>query len=60
MTQGVTRGLILDFGGVVSRTLFERLDVQRPGLKTKILTQIARQLSSRLRQANTEIAALRS
>lgn len=23
MTQGVTRGLILDFGGVVSRTLFE-------------------------------------
>lgn len=45
---------------VLSRALFESLDIQRPGLKIKILTQIARQLSSRLRQANTEIAALRS
>jgi glutaminase len=45
---------------VLTRSLFESLDVQRPGLKIKILTRLARQLSSRLRQANIEISALRT
>lgn len=45
---------------VMDRALFETLDVQRPGLKIKLLTQLARQLSGRLRQANVEISALRS
>lgn len=45
---------------ILTRPLFEALDTQRPGLKIKILTQLARQLSGRLRQANIEISALRS
>ena len=44
----------------MSRLLFESLDGKRPGLRVKILGQIAQQLSSRLRLANTEIAALRN
>jgi glutaminase len=45
---------------VMTREVFETLDQQRPGLKIKILTQLALQLSGRLRQANIEISALRS
>lgn len=42
------------------RSLFDVLEEKRPGLTTKILGQIARQLSNRLRQSNTEISALRN
>ncbi len=45
---------------VLTRQLFETLDDQRPWLKIKLLSQLANQLSSRLRQANIEISALRS
>jgi len=45
---------------VLDRVLFDRLDQERPGMKIKILTQVTRMLSSRLRQANTEISARRS
>lgn len=45
---------------VMDRALFAALDEWRPGVKIKILTQLTRLLSSRLRQANSEISALRS
>jgi glutaminase len=45
---------------VMDRDLFNELDQRRPGVKIKILTQLTRLLSSRLRQANSEISALRS
>ena len=45
---------------VMDRDLFNELDEMRPGVKIKILTQLTRLLSSRLRQANSEISALRS
>jgi glutaminase len=45
---------------VLTRELFNALDDHKPGLKIKLLTQVARQLSGRLRQANIEISALRS
>jgi glutaminase len=45
---------------VMSRELFEALDLQRPGLKIKILAELSRQLCTRLRLANIEIAALRA
>lgn len=44
---------------VLDRQLFEALDRRRPGLKIKVLTQLALQLCSRLRQANVQIGALR-
>lgn len=44
---------------VMERELYKSLDGQRPGLKIKILNEIAIQLSGRLRQANIEISALR-
>lgn len=44
---------------VMDRELFESLDATCPGLKIKILNEIALQLCSRLRQANLEISALR-
>ena len=45
---------------VLNRDLFEQLDRRRPGLKIKVLTQLNLQLCLRLRQANVQIAALRS
>lgn len=45
---------------VMDRDLFDALDQKRPGVKIKILTQLTRLLSSRLRLANSEISALRS
>jgi len=45
---------------VMDREIFDSLDVTCPGLKIKILHEIALQLSGRLRQANQEISALRS
>jgi len=45
---------------VLDRGLFEALDRRRPGLKIKVLTQLSLQLCSRLRQANTQIGALRT
>jgi len=45
---------------VMNRPLFDELDARLPGLKIKILSEIALQLCSRLRQANIEISALRS
>lgn len=45
---------------VLTRRLFDSLDDQRPGLKIKILTQMATQIANRLRQANIEMGALRS
>lgn len=44
---------------VINRQLFETLGERHPGLKSKILNEIALLLSSRLRQANIEISALR-
>jgi hypothetical protein len=44
----------------MNRPLFDELDARLPGLKIKILSEIALQLCSRLRQANIEISALRS
>jgi glutaminase len=45
----------LEFG----RAAFEQLDTLRPSLKIHMLTRISRHLSSRLRHANMELAALR-
>jgi len=45
---------------VINRSLFGELGSQHPSLKAKILNQIALQLCGRLRQANSEISALRS
>ncbi len=45
---------------VMDRALFDDLDARLPGLKIKILNEIALQLCARLRQANIEISALRS
>jgi glutaminase len=44
---------------VLKRDTFTQLEAQRPGLKAKIVTQLARQLSARLRIANNEVSALR-
>jgi glutaminase len=44
---------------VINRQLFDSLGERHPGLKSKILNEIALLLSSRLRQANIEISALR-
>lgn len=45
---------------VISRELYQKLDGERPALKISILDQLLRLLSSRLRQANVEISALRN
>lgn len=45
---------------LLSRSWFDRLELGRPELKIKILQQLARQLSSRLRQANLEVSTLKS
>lgn len=45
---------------VLDRALFKQLESQRPGLMIKILSQLSRLISSRLRVANMEISALRS
>jgi glutaminase len=42
---------------VIDRVLFDRLGCDRPDIKIRMLEQIARQLSSNLRKANTEAAA---
>lgn len=45
---------------VIDREFFEELSVSSPGIKAKILNEIALMLSGRLRQANIEISALRN
>jgi glutaminase len=45
---------------VLSRELYQQLDRDRPALKIAIVDQLLRLLSSRLRQANVEISALRN
>lgn len=45
---------------VMDRGFFDSLDTSCPGLKIRILHEIALQLSGRLRQANQEISALRT
>jgi glutaminase len=45
---------------VLSRAFFDQLDEPAPGLKAKILNEIALLLCDRLRQANIEVSALRS
>jgi glutaminase len=45
---------------VIQRAFFDELGEQFPGLKARILNEIALQLCDRLRQANIEISALRS
>ena len=45
---------------VLNREFFDRLDEPAPGLKAKILNEIALLLCDRLRQANIEVSALRS
>jgi glutaminase len=45
---------------VMRRDWFDDLARDHPALKIKILQQLARQLSSRLRQANLEVSALKS
>ena len=44
---------------ILSRGALAVLETQCPGLTTKLLTQLVRQLSSRLRIANNEVSALR-
>jgi glutaminase len=44
---------------VIDRQLFDALGELHPRLKAKILTELALQLSARLRQATIEISALR-
>jgi CRP-like cAMP-binding protein len=45
---------------VLTREFYNKLDQERPGLKIAILDQLIRLLSTRLRQANVEISALRN
>jgi glutaminase len=45
---------------VITRAFFDELGERFPGLKARILNEIALQLCDRLRQANIEISALRS
>jgi glutaminase len=45
---------------VIKRAFFDELGERFPGLKARILNEIALQLCDRLRQANIEISALRS
>jgi CRP-like cAMP-binding protein/anti-anti-sigma regulatory factor len=45
---------------VIDRSFFEELTERFPGIKAKILNEIAILLSGRLRQANIEISALRN
>lgn len=44
---------------VFDRALFERIDTERPELKIRLLTRIARLLSAHLRHMNAELNALR-
>lgn len=42
---------------VISKQLFDRLDIERPMLKIKLLEHLSYLLSSNLRKSNTEVAA---
>lgn len=44
---------------ILRRAAFDRLDVERPGLKIHLLQQMARRLSANLRRTNAEVSAYR-
>jgi CRP-like cAMP-binding protein len=42
---------------VIDRALFDRIGLEKPDMKIRMLEQMASQLSASLRKANTETAA---